>query len=29
MLMEDKAIQYVERVFTKEGVSEQQYKIKL
>ena len=29
MLMADKAIQYVERVFTKDGVSEQQYKIKL
>jgi uncharacterized protein with NRDE domain len=29
MLMADKAIQYVERVFTKDGISEQQYKIKL
>ncbi|WP_066250014.1 NRDE family protein [Neobacillus drentensis] len=29
MLMEDKAIQYVERVFTKERGSEQQYKMKL
>jgi uncharacterized protein with NRDE domain len=29
MLMSDKEIQYVERVFTKDGISEQQYKIEL
>ncbi|PGY06940.1 NRDE family protein [Bacillus sp. AFS031507] len=29
MLMSDKEIQYVERVFTKDGISEQQYRIEL
>ncbi|MFP5106999.1 NRDE family protein [Neobacillus sp. C211] len=29
MLMSDKEIQYMERVFTKDGISEQQYKIEL
>ncbi|MFL6560960.1 MAG: NRDE family protein, partial [Bacillus sp. (in: firmicutes)] len=29
MLMSDKEIQYVERVFTKDGISEQQYKIEI